>query len=243
MEIKKYLEKFYKGDKQGFVNIINEKLSKDEKAFIITANPETVMETRRTEGLDEAFFAEETLVAPDGIGILKAGKYLGIEFKETITGIDLCNEIFNMTNAKEKSLYLFGAEEEVVKALADLIKKDYPNIKLLGYSNGYVEDKEKEMEKIVSLKPDVVLVALGVPMQEVLISKFFPKVQKGIYMGVGGSFDVLSGKKKRAPDFFVKHHFEWAYRILREPKRFKRFYNNNIKFLAEVKKEKKGGNK
>ncbi len=241
MDLRKYIEKFYKGTKQEVVNLLNEKISNNEKTFVITANPETVMVARNTEELKDSFFAEDTLVVPDGVGILKAGKVLGIEFKETITGIDLCQELFKMLDEKQKSLYLFGASKEVVEALNDVIKQQYPNIKMLGYCDGYAEDKDKEMEKIVNLKPDCLLVALGVPKQEILISKYFSKFEKGIFMGVGGSFDILSGKKKRAPNFFVKNHLEWLYRICREPSRLGRFWNNNIKFLGEVKKEKRRG--
>ena len=94
MDLRKYIEKFYKGTKQEVVNLLNEKISNNEKTFVITANPETVMVARNTEELKDSFFAEDTLVVPDGVGILKAGKVLGIEFKETITGIDLCQELF-----------------------------------------------------------------------------------------------------------------------------------------------------
>ena len=86
---------------------------------------------------------------------------------------------------------------------------------------------------------DIVLVALGMPIQEKLIYKHLNEFDKGIFVGVGGSFDVLSGTKKRAPEFFIQHNLEWLYRITKEPSRLKRFYNNNIKFLFNVNKEKK----
>ena len=84
-------------------------------------------------------------------------------------------------------------------------------------------------------------VALGAPQQELLIHKYFRSDRKGIYIGVGGSFDVLSGKKQRAPSFFIRHNLEWLYRITKEPKRIKRFWNSNVKFLFELRKESHGG--
>ena len=87
--------------------------------------------------------------------------------------------------------------------------------------------------------PDIILVALGMPQQELLIYKHIKEFSKGIFIGVGGSFDVISGMKKRAPEFFVKLNLEWLYRIMSEPKRLKRFWDNNIKFLFVVQKEKK----
>ncbi len=241
MGLKRYIEKFYKGTKKDFVSLLEERVERNEKTFIITANPETVMIASREQELENHFFNEETIVVPDGIGILKAGKILNIDFKETITGIDLCIELFNILNTKHKSLYLFGASQDVVESLYKMINEKYSNIKILGYSNGFVDNKDDEMNKIMKLQPDALLVALGVPMQENLIGKYFNYFNKGIFMGVGGSFDVLSGKKKRAPRLFIKTHTEWLYRIVREPKRLKRFWKNNIKFLKEIKKEKRKG--
>ena len=88
--------------------------------------------------------------------------------------------------------------------------------------------------------PDICLVALGIPFQETIIYKHFNEFKKGIFIGVGGSFDVLSGFKKRAPKIFQKLNIEWLYRIIKEPKRLKRFYKNNIQFVFQLKKIKKG---
>ena len=86
---------------------------------------------------------------------------------------------------------------------------------------------------------DLVLVALGVPAQEKLIARHLERFSKGVFIGVGGSFDVLSGSKRRAPAVFVKTNTEWLYRILREPSRLGRFYRNNIKFLGQIRREAK----
>ena len=92
------------------------------------------------------------------------------------------------------------------------------------------------MEEVIKLKPDICMVALGIPLQEKIIYKYFDKFKKGIFIGVGGSFDVLSGFKKRAPKIFIKLNLEWLYRIIKEPKRINRFINNNIKFMFKIKK-------
>ena len=90
---------------------------------------------------------------------------------------------------------------------------------------------------IKTKKPDVVLVALGVPMQEKLIYEHLKDFDKGIFVGVGGSFDVISGSKKRAPKIFLKLNLEWLYRIAFSPARWKRFYEGNIKYFFKLKKE------
>ena len=94
-------------------------------------------------------------------------------------------------------------------------------------------------KEIIKLKPDVVMVALGIPNQEKLIYKHLKEFKKGIFIGVGGSFDVISGSKKRAPKLFVKLNIEWLYRICKEPSRLKRFWNNNVKFIFKIQKMKK----
>ena len=97
-------------------------------------------------------------------------------------------------------------------------------------------DKDSVFDEIANIQPDVVLVALGIPAQEMLIAKHYNRFKKGVFIGVGGSFDVLSGMKKRAPKIFIKLNLEWLYRILKEPNRFGRFYRSNVKFISEIKK-------
>ena len=122
--------------------------------------------------------------------------------------------------------------------MKEKIKKEYTGINLVGAKNGYIKDRDKEFGKIKKAKPDIVLIALGIPYQEKLIYKHIKDFDKGVFVGVGGSFDVISGQKKRAPRIFIKLNLEWAYRLICEPRRLKRFWNNNIKFMYRVYKEK-----
>ncbi len=241
--IKKYIEKTYNKSKDSFHNLVKENLKNDKKMFIVTANPETLMIGEDNKEFSNILLDEKTIIVPDGIGVLKGAKMLGIDMKETITGVELCTKLFEYLNEMKKSLCLFGAKKEVVEKLKEVINEKYPNINLLKIYDGYIEDKDKVMEEIVDLKPDVTLLALGIPKQEMLIYKYLDKFNKGIFVGVGGSFDVLSGTKKRAPKIFLKLKLEWLYRITREPKRLKRFYKSNIKYLKkinELKRENRG---
>ena len=234
--MREYLKLIYQKQKETFYQELNKCLETNTKKFIITVNPETLMSSEHDKELEKIILNKENCLVPDGISIVKACNKIGIDIKERITGIDICEYLLKRANEKGYSLYLFGAKKEVLESLVFKIQKEYPNIKLLGYENGYVANKEEIMKKIVSMKPDICLVAMGIPMQEKLINKYFKKAKKGIYLGVGGSFDVLSGTKKRAPKLFIKLNLEWLYRIIKEPRRLKRFWNNNIKFLFKVKK-------
>ena len=163
---------------------------------------------------------------------------LGYPQRETITGVGLVEHLLKECNNLKKSIFLFGAKKEVVETLENVIKKEYTDIEIKGIENGYVEDKQKVFDEIKKLAPDLILVALGIPAQELIIDKNFEEFDKGIFIGVGGSFDVLSGLKKRAPKFFVRLHLEWLYRITTEPKRIKRFINSNVKYLLKIAEEK-----
>ena len=236
--MRKLFDKLYKKSAQSFYEILSDNLKNNKKTFVVTANPETFMISEKNEDVRKMLLDKETVMVPDGIGVLKAGKKIGYNIEERITGIDIANELLKFGNEQKKSIYLFGSKQEVIDSMKIVIKEQYPNLKLVGTSNGYVTDKDKVFDEIVKLEPDIVLVALGIPLQEMLIYKHLNKFKKGIFVGVGGSFDVMSGMKKRAPKIFIKLNLEWLYRIMKEPERFKRFYNSNVKFILEIRKYK-----
>ncbi len=234
--MKELFDKLYNKSEESFYEILEKNLSQNKKTFIVTANPETFMMSEKDEEMRKLLLDDDTFLVPDGIGIVKAARMINYDVKERITGIDIANELLKLGNKQKKSIYLFGAKQEVIDSMEKVLKESYPNLNLVGMSNGYEKDKDKIFEKIVKTKPDIVLVALGIPLQEKLIYKHLDKFDKGIFVGVGGSFDVISGHKKRAPKIFIKLNLEWLYRILKEPKRLKRFYDSNVKFLFKVKK-------
>lgn len=234
--MKKYLERIYGKSNEEFKEELKKDLKNNQKRFIVTVNPECLMMALNDKDLNDLLLDKEVLLVPDGIAVVKACQKLKIPITERITGIDISSNLLEEANRQGKSIYLLGAKEDVVSTLVEKIKKQYPNIKVLGYSNGYVQDKDDVMKRVVKLKPDICLVALGMGVQEKLIYKYIDEFKKGIFVGVGGSFDVLSGMKKRAPKIFIKLNLEWLYRIIKEPKRLKRFWNNNVKFLFKIKR-------
>lgn len=235
--MREYYEKIYKDSKDGFIKRLKFDIEQEQRRCVVTANPEIFMLADRLCEVRELLMAEDTEVVADGIGIVVGGKRLNYHIEERIPGVDICSELLEWADKACKSLFLFGAAPQVINTFVKKIQRQYPGIQLCGYENGYVQDKDRVFECAADLKPDIMLVALGAPMQELLIQKHKDKFKKGILIGVGGSFDVLSGLKKRAPQFFVKCNLEWLYRIVTEPKRLKRFWNNNIKFLFVIRKE------
>lgn len=237
MVVKEYLRRVFRGTAEEFLQKAEKAMESGEKLFVVTANPEIVMHAQREKDIADMLLNEKTAIVPDGISVVKAMNMLGMNAKERIAGVDLAEALLKKAGEQGKSVFLLGAREEVISALKEKLTREYPQINLK-VRNGYDGDKDEMFEKeIVPFAPDLVLVGLGVPAQEKLISRHIEKFQKGVFIGVGGSFDVLSGKKQRAPSFFVKTNTEWLYRIAREPSRLKRFYQNNVKFLGEVRRE------
>lgn len=229
--MKDILEKIYNEEENIFYSILEDLLTTNKKKFIITVNPEIIMKSYKNIEIKEMLLNDNNILVPDGISIIKKAKQYNINIKERITGVDISSKALEICNKNKKSIYLFGSKKEVLDKLIININQKYPNINIVGFSNGYVEDKDKIMQEIISLSPDLILIALGVPNQELLINKYIEKAKKGVFIGVGGTFDVLSGCKKRAPKLFIKLNLEWMYRIICEPTRLKRFIQNNIVFM------------
>lgn len=229
--MKDILEKIYNEEENIFYSILEDLLTTNKKKFIITVNPEIIMKSYKNIEIKEMLLNDNNILVSDGISIIKKAKQYNINIKERITGVDISSKALEICNKNKKSIYLFGSKKEVLDKFIININQKYPNINIVGFSDGYVEDKDKIMQEIISLSPDLILIALGVPNQELLINKYIEKAKKGVFIGVGGTFDVLSGCKKRAPKLFIKLNLEWLYRIICEPTRLKRFIQNNIVFM------------
>ncbi|MBQ6824164.1 MAG: WecB/TagA/CpsF family glycosyltransferase [Clostridia bacterium] len=235
--MRKYFEKLFKGSKDNYLLWLRENLENETKTFVVTANPEAFMFGEQDPEMDALLMDEQTSMVADGIGIVKGAGMLKIDVAERIPGVDIAEQLMVYGNELEKSIFLLGSKQEVIDAMCKVMAEKYPKLKVAGAINGYVPDKDAAFEEIKAAAPDIVLVALGIPAQEKLIYKHLKDFKKGIFVGVGGSLDVLSGTKERAPAFFINHNLEWAYRIMKEPKRLKRFYNSHVKFIFKVRKE------
>ena len=238
MAIAEYLKRVYGGTAEDYFERAERAMLEGRRLFTVTANPEIIMHAEKDPRIRELLLSPQAEIIPDGISVVKAMDILGLPAKERITGVDLAARLLKAAGENGRSVYLLGAKEEVVSALAKKLGDEYPGI-TVNYHNGYDGDKDEIFDRIAGLAPDLALVGLGVPAQELLIYRHLPKFAKGVLVGVGGSFDVLSGSKRRAPAVFVKTNTEWLYRIAREPQRLSRFWNNNVKFLREVRKASK----
>ncbi|MFS0887978.1 WecB/TagA/CpsF family glycosyltransferase [Peribacillus frigoritolerans] len=206
-----------------FMNrMIYPRLMNQEKTFVVTANPEIVEYANEHKDYKDIIISAD-YITPDGVGIIMASKWLNQPLQERITGFDLMNELFRVADEKALKVYMLGAEENVIEAAALKVKELYPGLELVGYNHGYIDIKDDALPKsIAELEPDIILTALGFPRQEKWVSRHYALFNKGLFMGVGGSFDVLAGKVNRAPVFWQKMRLEWLYRLIQQPSRWKR---------------------
>lgn len=159
----------------------------------------------------------------DGSGAQLAIKQKGYDNAVKIPGCELWLRIVDKFK-DSKSFYLVGSKPEIIEETVSRLKIEYPSINIIGYRDGYIKDntqKQSLIRDITEKKPDVVFVAMGSPKQELLmeeIQKFHPCISQGL----GGSFDVYTGHVERAPKWWVDHNIEFAYRLIKEPKRIKR---------------------
>ncbi|WP_246160873.1 WecB/TagA/CpsF family glycosyltransferase [Maribacter flavus] len=157
---------------------------------------------------------------PDGVGAVWALNRKGHKKAQKIPGCELWLDIVAKYH-DSKSFFLMGGEDTVINKTVELLKTRYPNMNLVGYRNGFLKDqKEKEdlLEEIALKRPDVVFVAMGSPRQELLMEEM-AKLHAAVYQGLGGSFDVFTGKVHRAPEWWIKNGLEGVYRTMKEPKK------------------------
>ncbi len=190
---------------------------------VITLNAEIAYTARKDRQL-QAIINSASLVTPDGIGIVWAGRLLGYAIKDRITGIDLVYRISEKAVSQGWTVFLLGAAPGLADKAARNLSSLYPGLQIAGSEHGYhkPEDMGAVIRGIKLARPDILLVALGAPRQEFWIKEYKDKLDVPLCIGVGGSFDVIAGEKKRAPDFFIKLNLEWLYRLFSEPTRIKR---------------------
>lgn len=168
------------------------------------------------------------LILPDGIGVIISSRILKRPLNSRVSGVDLVLMILERSNSFPVSMYILGSNEQNCKTAAENIKNNYSNVNVLGYQNGYYDPSYEVdiVKKINTLKPDLLLVALGSPRQEKFIDHHRQSLSNvKCAIGVGGTVDVLSGNTKLTPGIIRTAGLEWLYRTITEPKRIKESSN------------------
>lgn len=202
--------------------------NKDKKFYIVTPNPEILMRASHSKEY-QAILNDATVSLPDGIGVLISGRMTGKHIIGRITGTDLMEKICFEASKKALSIGLLGGRDGVAEKTAECLREKYPGL-IVSFIG---EEWNGEAKSHI----DILFVAFGAPKQEEWIAKNLSKIDVTCAMGVGGAFDFISGKVRRAPRVVRRIGLEWAFRLVRQPWRAKRQLALP-QFVYEVLKEK-----
>ncbi len=206
------------------VQIVEQMIEGDQNGNqVVTLNAEIIYQSKKETKLQN-IINQASLVTADGIGTVWGARILGYPQKERVSGIDLLYELCTTGATRGWKIYLLGAAPGVAEKAGQKLEQNYPGLEVCGKRHGYFspEDENEIITDINSKSPDILLVALGAPKQEYWINQKRNTLKVPVCMGVGGSFDVIAGIKKRAPKVFIALNLEWLYRLLTEPSRWKR---------------------
>lgn len=173
------------------------------------------------------------LINIDGMGALWGAKLLDLAIPERVAGVDLFTELLEVAEKNKYSVYFLGATSQVLTNMIENVSSRLTNLKIAGYNDGYFWGREAEIvDQINASGANMLFIGIKSPEKEMFIYKWAPKLNVEFVMGVGGSFDVVSGKVKRAPRWMQNSGLEWAFRIYQEPRRmWKRYLTSNFAFL------------
>ncbi|MGH2514895.1 MAG: WecB/TagA/CpsF family glycosyltransferase [Ktedonobacterales bacterium] len=185
-----------------------------------------------TQSLGQAEF-----VLPDGSGVLLASKILRLPIRHNLNGTDLTPLICQVAADEGRSVFLLGARPGIAESAAKSLMERFPTLRIAGVQHGFFapEESAEIVARINAAQPDILLVALGVPMQEIWITEHFDDLNVPVCLAVGALFDFLSNTVRRAPKLFRRLGIEWIYRLIREPRRlWRRYLLGNVSFLSRV---------
>ncbi len=220
----------------------------NESKMVFTPNPEMLVDAQKDSYFKEILNKGDLNIC-DGKGIQLVSK----EKIERISGVDFLGDVCGLAEKENKSVYLLGSgSDEVLRDCQKNLQSQFPLLKIVGQNKGariqvnldhknfcvsypHPEENEKVIDDIIDTAPDILFVAFGHIKQEKWIYEFLPQLPSvKIAMGVGGSFDFVAGKVKRAPEFLRRIGLEWLWRLLLEPRRIKRIWKATVVFLFYV---------
>lgn len=207
------------------LDIVNDHIANRQRLLIGVVNVAKIVNAQKNSEL-RAALKDADLVLADGAPIVWLSRMLGRPLPERVAGIDIMFELLREANDRYYSIYFLGAKSEVLQEVINIVRRDYPSIRIAGYRDGYFnEDQERSVaENIRSSQADILFVAISPPKKEIFLRKWRAFMNVPICHGVGGSFDVVAGVTKRAPLWIQKCSLEWLYRLIQEPRRMWRRY-------------------
>jgi N-acetylglucosaminyldiphosphoundecaprenol N-acetyl-beta-D-mannosaminyltransferase len=194
----------------------------DPPRHIITANPEIIMIAQQDDTVMR-LLRQADLVTPDGIGAVWASKYYGTKLQGRVTGAELSAALIEFAAEKGLGVFLLGAKPESNRLAVENLRRKYPRLRIAGRDGYFSKEEEGSvLRQVCEFAPSLLLVGLGMPRQELFISKYKQELGVPVMIGIGGVIDILAGTVKRAPKLWQDLHLEWLYRLLSQPSRWRR---------------------
>jgi len=209
-------------------------LEKDTDIVQVVVNAAKVVDAQKDPVL-RAAINESHLVNVDGLPVVWVLRMLGHRVPERVAGVDLFERLLHLAAEKGYRPYFLGARHTVLARMIQKIQQQFPTLDIAGSHHGYFQpDEEKEVANhIRTCVPDLLFIGIPSPQKELFLNRWSGYLKVPFAMGVGGSFDVLAGKTRRAPRWMQKTGLEWFFRILQEPGRlWKRYARTNILFIG-----------
>lgn len=222
------------------IALIDKAIEEHRPVHHVVINAAKVVNAQKDEALKESIVSCDIINA-DGQAIVWAANFLNRPLPERVAGIDLMDNLVKLAAEKKYGIFFLGAKEDVVKDVVNVYTEKYGKEIIAGYRNGYfTKDDELEIAKqIAESGASILFVAMSSPKKEIFLNTYKHLIKMPFIMGVGGSFDVVSGLVKRAPVWMQKWGLEWFYRVMQEPGRmWKRYLFGNSEFIYLVLKEK-----
>jgi N-acetylglucosaminyldiphosphoundecaprenol N-acetyl-beta-D-mannosaminyltransferase len=223
-----------------FLSMIRSNLKNGIQTAQFGVNSATVNEIVRNQEYRRAI-CNADLVNIDGMSVVWALRFLGFKVPERIATPDLADEVIEMAEKEQFSVFLFGAKETILTSCLKRLQDTYPGLKIAGSQNGYYKKESEHLivDMINDAKPDILLIGVSSPNKELFCEKYRHELNAKYILGVGGYFDILSGHTRRAPKWMQNAGLEWFFRLIQEPRRmWKRYLIGINKFLWLVIKEK-----
>ncbi len=226
-------------DMKRAVQVCDELLSLDESSMVVTADASALVIAQHDEEFAQ-ILRDADLVTPDSEGVVWALRRAGCPNPVRVTGCDLMGELCALSADKGYRVFLLGAEPGTADLAADMLRLRYPGVNIVGTRHGYFPASDDALiaQEIAESKPDILFVAMGIPRQEKFIFETRDIIKARLSMGVGGSFDVYSGRVKRAPKLIRAIKMEWLWRTLSNPKKMHKAKTLPV-FAARVLRSKK----
>lgn len=194
--------------------------ARERPRLVMTPDTTAVMQAQAARDLLDAY-GRADLVTADGAGLVWASRQLGQPLPERVTGIDLMSRLCQRSADRCHRVFLLGSRPGIAHEAAQILHRWHPELSIAGTHHGYFGDHDADriVDKINECHPDLLFVGMGVPRQEIWMSRHGPELNAPVVMGVGGSFDVLAGRVQRAPQGWQTLGLEWLWRAMLEPRR------------------------